>query len=168
MTALWTIAVTCAAGSAALLARAAESIPWAWALAAGACLLAPGLVSSAWFGVGVRAWNAAARRSSNAIRLYVLGVCYYMLIVPLGAAEGRRGPLCLAKGQAGWISRVPEDAEARRMWPPSGWHRTVSTYALSSPQRQWAVVLVPILWLLRVLGDERHDIVPSRSSYTLY
>lgn len=173
LTAFWLVAVAGVAAAAALAAAVSGSErPWAWGAGAGALMVLPRAVLPAWFETAVRAWNAGVRLTAGGLRRYVLWVSYHTIFAALGMAGAAAGVDKPPAGRSGWMPpggdlRDPLDPRRSPPAPLRGQH-DLRAYARGPAHARWALVLVPIGWLLNVLRDERQDSVPPSSTYTLY
>jgi hypothetical protein len=164
--AFWILTTVTLAGIAGGAAWALGArVPWAWA-AASLCTLLPGVVWTQWFEFGVRGWNKATRVTVPALRTYVLKVSYYVLIGSIGRAGSsldlRRGNPAPSR----WLPRRSRNLEG------SGVGASHERHGLTAWVRRredvWMLCLVPVLFLLTVLGDEREQSGPPSGTYTLY
>ena len=143
---------------------------WAWG-ASGLCVLAPGLVWPRWFETGISAWNKGVRLIASGLRAYVLKVSYYMLFAALARTGSSLDVALQEPTVSRWIPRLQSDvpfehrnsSAAGSEWSEAG--LLVSARRLRSA---WMLCLLPVLWLLRLLPDERQESAPLRSTYTLY
>jgi hypothetical protein len=145
--------------------------PWVWGVGSVGLLL-PGLVWRPWFEMGVRAWNKAVRRCAVILRAYVLKVGYYLLF----GAVGRTGSslqLPLRDPETSrWIPRTRLQSAFgdcdRLTAAPDGWWGSEWLASVRNPGKAWQMCLLPVLMLLRVLGDEGQESALPSSTYTLY
>ncbi len=148
VTAFWivlTIAVslTLAGSSAALGAR----LPTLWG-ASGLTILLPGMLWPAWFEWGVRGWNKGVKLSAAVLRRYVLKVYYYVMFAAV-ARSGASLELMLSDDERSrWILR--------------------SAAPIAHAKGGWMFALLPLTFLLFVLGDDAQDTAPPSATYTLY
>lgn len=139
--------------------------PWAWGPVAVTALVLPGLFWRQWFERGIWAWNGLTRRVATALRSYVLAVCYYILFSAIGLSGST---LDLAAGQPGrsrWLRRGGQPPAALGGDAPQS--NGFIDFARTSGNR-WAITLVPILFLLRLLKDDEQESAVPGSTYTLY
>jgi hypothetical protein len=170
-TAAFAILGTAICSAAAWLAAARLGLEpsWAWGAAAGVSVLLPALLWTAWFELGIRAWNKLMRGSIVVLRAYVLKVCYYVLLAAVGRA-GSSLDLVLQPGEASrWVRR---DRPGCRVHAPEfsariPWYRASDAVGRTGG-RSWVVCLLPVVLLLRVLRNEWLENTPSSTTYTLY
>jgi hypothetical protein len=134
----------------AVIAFAAASIaafeaPWLWAFTAAVSVCAPGIVWRRWYAVGVAGWNRCVSLAARALRGYALRLSYYLLFTAVGRCGNSVEVIRRNAGDSRWIAR-----------------------AAVIEQGRWVFFLMPVIWLLRLLPDERQHSAPLRSTYTLY
>lgn len=167
----WILSTTALALSLVSMAAALGSqTPWAWGAAGGAVLLLPRLVWPPWFDTGIRAWNGLARRSTAALRTYVLKVCYHTLFAAVGRSGSALELLLPQASASRWIRRdrsVSSPDAALRDQDGTQWYHGLLACARTTGNR-WVVCLLPLVLLLILLRDEQQESVPPGSTYTLY
>jgi hypothetical protein len=165
VTAFWTFATVLIAAAVAIAARLAGArAPWMWMVAA-ILAPAPGLLWSSWFVLGVRAWNKGARFTASALRAYVLCVSYYVLFGSVGAAGSSLALDCDDVKQSRWLPHRISEPSSDRSWTAPWRAVTASARRRGSG---WMLMVLPMVLLLRLLGDEETTVSPSSSTYTLY
>ena len=120
-------------------------------------------------------WNRLARSFGGAARLWLMGICYYIIFV----AVGRTGSsLSLARPPATkslWIPRgtlapgayVSQHGSATAASPEKGWMATFLAWAAQSGNG-WALALLPFFILLAALPiDQKKGRFPT-NIYTLF
>ena len=167
--AFWTLSTLALAALLAVVALdAGARAPWLWAAAA-ASIVVPGIVWPAWFIFGIRAWNKGAHLCSVALRGYVLRVCYYAFfsgISPTGSSLG----LTLDRAETSrWVRHAGAGVPAGSASSTSGepWAGGLLAASRRSGSR-WMLGLLPMVLLLRILGDQDVASAPASSTYTLY
>lgn len=143
--------------------------PWIWAMG-GAAVLLPGAVRPAWYELGIRAWNKGVTVMSRALRSYVLAVSYYLLFAAVGRAGSRLDVDSLSAGRSSWVPKRAPDSDGRRAGqaPASDPSMQGLLAQMRAPGNRWMVCLLPVMFLLAVLRDERRESAPPSATYTLY
>jgi hypothetical protein len=153
----------------ALSAAAFEFRPsWLWGLAFAITVIAPGAFWNPWFEAGIGVWNGAVRRAAPLLRQYALAVSYYTLFAAVGAS---RTAIVGGKGSSRWVAQQ-RDALTTLDADPRGngraeWARAIGRLARVTG-RGWAITLLPLVLMLRLLGYEEPKAETLSSSYTLY
>ncbi len=161
--AFWIVStVTAAIVCGVTAAVAGSTVPWLWAATA-VVLPAPGAIWPAWFVFGVRGWNRVTPLCANALRAYVLRVVYYTVFAG-AAAAGSSLALASDGGKSRWIRRSARPPAREDLRGIAGGLMD----AARRPGSRWMVCLLPVVAVLRILGDEAADTAPSSSTYTLY
>jgi hypothetical protein len=157
-------------------------------------LLSALLISPRWFGLGVmlalvlalpkrlwtqtiayRLWNRLARYFGHAAHLWLMGICFAIIVV----AVGRKGlSLRLARPSSTaslWMPRetlapaayISQYSVATARAPEKGWIATFFSWVMQSGNL-WALSLLPFLMLLSALRtDQRKSNFPA-NIYTLF
>jgi hypothetical protein len=135
----------------------------------------PGLLWPQTVSIPYRAWNKLAYAFAHLARLWLTGVCFYIVFV----AVGRLGSsLKLDRSSADgslWVSRetsVPVTYGSphgiiRAKSSRRGWVSAFVSWALQSGNG-WACCLLPFLLLLSVLEGEQEESVLPTHTYTLF
>lgn len=161
--AFWIVGTAaCALSAGVVAARAGSSEPWLWA-AAGTAVAAPGLIWPRWFRFGVRVWNKGARLAAAALRRYVLRVTYYTVFAGTSVAGSALGLSLDPSERSRWVSRAVSSASTSETPTAGG-----LLMASRRPGARWMLSLLPIVAMLRMLGDEQVDSAPASTTYTLY
>ena len=157
-------------------------------------LLSALLISPRWFGLGVmlalvlalprplwrqtiayRLWNRLARYFGNAAHVWLMGICFAIIVVAVGqkgsslrlARPSSTESLWMPRGTlapAAYISQY--SAETGRA-PEKGWIATFFSWAIQSGNL-WALSLLPFFLLLSALRtDQRKSNFPA-NIYTLF
>jgi hypothetical protein len=166
VTAFWTFATLLIAAAAATAARMAGAPPWMWTAAA-ILAPAPGVFWSSWFVFAVRAWNKAACVTASLLRRYVLFVSYYVLFSSLGVAGSSLALKREAAERSRWSPHRGSQPSSDGTGPVTTSVRAVIASA-RRPGCRWMLMVLPMMVLLRMLGDEESTVSPSSSTYTLY
>jgi hypothetical protein len=139
---------------------------WAWGAGAAAAALLPGLVWTLWLETGIRAWNKLMRMSAAWLRNYVLTVSYYMVIAVVGRGTVPVDRVFSLDGRSQWLPRTAETPQS------SNYSEQLQSYPAglreSGARTKWAVCLLPVVWLLKVLKNETLESEPPSATYTLY
>ena len=145
--------------------------PWqlgAWIVAA---LLLPGLVWRPWFEKGIWAWNGSMRILALLLSKYILRVSYFLLLAPLGVSYSSLDLSSPLPHRSRWIERRrgsdgPASARQASAYQP-GLRHGLDAF-VRTPGNRWAVSLLPLVFLLALLRDERQEATPPANTYTLY
>jgi hypothetical protein len=163
--AFWVVGTAVAWLFGLVAATAMELRPsWLWGVATAVTAIAPGAFWSPWFETGIWLWNGTVRRFATLLKSYTLAVSYYTLFAAVGASRSTRAG---GAGSSGWMQR--DHALTTSNSGPRGeeWARAIGLFA-RAPGRTWAVTLLPLVALLRMLGHDEQAARVSGSSYTLY
>lgn len=166
VTAFWILATLTLAALIGLIAYGLGA-PTLWLRASAAVLLVlPGLVWPAWFTLGIKVWNKGVHLCSVALRGYVLRVCYYAFVGGLSPA-GSSLALTLGPTEVSrWVDHRGGNRSGRSAIdaPSAGGLLAASR----RPGSLWMLGLLPMVLLLRILGDQDVASAPASSTYTLY
>lgn len=122
-------------------------------------------------------WNRLAHYFGRAARLWLMGICYYLIIILV--AVGRAGSslrvarptptasLWVPRGTLGPSAYVSQHGAATAASPQKGWIGTFLSWA-SESGNVWALSLLPFFILLAALQiDEKKSSFPAKI-YTLF
>jgi hypothetical protein len=120
------------------------------------------------------AWNRLAREFSKLARLWVLGICFYAVLVVVGRVGSSLGLRRPKSSSSLWTPRkslTPEAYHSEHTMPAggsvaSGWIASYLSWTVLS-RNYWACCFLPFLILLSALEHEHESNVPT-DLYTLF
>jgi hypothetical protein len=168
VTAFWMLATAMLAAAAALGAYAAGARAYLLWAAAAILAPAPGLLWPPWFVFGVRAWNKGAHLVASALNAYVLRVCYYVLVGSVSVTGSPVRRQRAAPASSRWLPHPAPQPAFDDEWAAEGGWRGALLASARRPEAAWILALIPVVLLLRILGDDQTAASPSSSTYTLY
>jgi hypothetical protein len=101
----------------------------------------------------------------------VLKVSFYVLFGALGRTGSSLDIAARTSEVSRWIPRSPYDPATGERGPladAGGWWGEGLLAFARRPGKTWVVCLLPVVWLLIVLRDERQESAPPSGTYTLY
>jgi hypothetical protein len=122
-----------------------------------------------------RLWNKLAAILAYYVRLWIMGVCFYLVFV----AVGRTGsPFPIGKSRtvpSRWVKRALQASYASEkcagqsieVSPPQSWGRDFYTWTMQTGN-WWALCLLPCLFVLALLESEEEESAFPASMYTLF
>ena len=122
-----------------------------------------------------RAWNTLARCFGRAARLWLMGICYYIIFVAVGRTGSALSLAHPPPTASLWVPRGTltagaygsQHGAATAVSPEQGWAAAFLTWAAQSGN-VWAVFLLPFFALLTALQDDRHKSNFPANIYTLF
>jgi hypothetical protein len=121
-----------------------------------------------------RAWNRLASEISHLARLWVMGICFYLVLVAVGRAGSSLRLHRPGSTESLWMPRgtlVPDAYGSQHAAPAKGSLTTgwISSYLSWTVQTRnfWACFLLPFFILLSALESEQESTV-STDLYTLF
>jgi hypothetical protein len=152
-----------------------NSFSYGWATVVIAVL---GLLGFCWPQLAVKAytmWNGLMLYLEQVMQWAILSICYYVIIMAVGRTNSSLRLARPASTDSLWRPRdtLAQHAYAHPYIPhmPSSahqsWLQTYFTWAKRS-QNMWALCLLPLLLLLRVIGSKRSNQQLPANIYTLF
>jgi hypothetical protein len=122
-----------------------------------------------------RLWNKLAAILAYYLRLWLMGICFYLVFVAVGQT-GSSFPLRASRtGPSCWVKRAPPASCAPDRWaghtievfPRQSWGRDFYTWTMQTGN-WWALCLLPCLFLIALLESEEEESAFPASMYTLF
>lgn len=147
------------------------ALGWGWITIA--AVSGAGLFVTGWVWPGIihfcyRAWNKLAREFRRIARLWVLAVAYFLVFTPVAAAGSLLRIGAPKPGESLWTEpKAFSLDEHGHQSSARGW---ISGYLswCSGASNQWAVWVLPFLFLLSVMETDEHQSSVPSNIYTLY
>ena len=122
-----------------------------------------------------RLWNKLATILAYYARLWLMGICFYLVFVAVGQTGSSfplGGPQTVSSR---WVKRAPQasSAPARgagqtiEVSPRQSWVRDFYTWTMKTGN-WWALCLLPCLFVLALLESEEEESAFPASIYTLF
>jgi hypothetical protein len=161
---------------ASALAALCMSPRWSASGAALALAIAvPGLVRPQIASLPYRAWNRLARQFVRVARLWVTGVCFFIVFVTVGLTGSHARLAPPTPNGSLWLARRPLRPTASgyaydgvpHEFVQKGWISAYCAWARQS-NNLWAVCLLPFLILLSSLENDENQNPVAANIYTLF
>jgi hypothetical protein len=135
----------------------------------------PGLLRPQIVSLPYRTWNKLAQGFVRVARLWVTGVCFYVIFVTVGltgsyarlAQPTSNESLWVARGTHASTAYDPKHDGMLQEFAQKGWIRAYFAWARQSGNL-WAVCLLPFLILLAALENDRNQNPVAGNIYTLF
>jgi hypothetical protein len=157
-------------------------LSWSWGLSRPFALgmltaiawIVPALLAPTFARFSYRVWNRIAFEFARVARIFIAGICFYVIMVAVGRAGSAIRLRPPESGESMWVPRSTLAADAYRAQaaePAEGAQTTswASSYIAWAVKRGnfWYCVMLPFLMLLSALDAPREETVPT-DVYTLY
>jgi hypothetical protein len=135
----------------------------------------PGLLRPQIASLPYRTWNKLARGVVRVARLWVTGVCFYIIFVTVGLTGSHARLVQPTSNGSLWVARRTPASTAYGLkhdgvpqeFAQKGWIRAYLVWA-RQPGNLWAVCLLPFLILISALENDRNQNPVAANIYTLF
>lgn len=143
-------------------------------LASAVVMAVPGLLRPQIAAFPYRAWNKLAREFSRGARHWLIGICYYVILVAVGQTKSSIKLKHPSPQESSWVARRGRTVEhaphldgSARESPRRGWIRSYTSWAVQSGNT-WVLGLLPFIVMLSALEvDQQENPLPA-DIYTLF